>query len=396
MHLVLNLDIGGGQAVVRTLVEYQAQNGWLPVVCSFKDGPLRHEIEAVGIPVELLQPRRYSILALPFFALDMFGIFQSLTRLVKQYQVQIVQTHLLHILDFLVLFLPLNTSLQAVIWTFHSANFILAAEHLPRYKWLLRPKQYVQRQIRKFASRMVSHIIAVSTQINDNLLQVFGPSLSGKITVIPNGVNTARYGGPVNRDGLRAALGLPPQSFLLAMVGTLKKVKGHTYTIQAVTNLAPLFPNLHVLFIGDGELRAELETQVTAAGLENRILFLGNRQDIPDLLSACDIFVLPSLWEGLSMALLEAMATGLPIVASAVSGTVQAITPGESGLLVPPGDVPALTQAIACLVEDPHYARTLGNNAQHLAQAEFSAQRQARAHIALYQKILGDINPCRD
>jgi glycosyltransferase involved in cell wall biosynthesis len=129
--------------------------------------------------------------------------------------------------------------------------------------------------------------------------------------------------------------------------------------------------------------------------LDKHVHFMGNRQDVPDLLAASDIFVLPSLWEGLSMALLEAMASGLPIVASAVSGTVQVITHNETGLLVPPGDVSGLVEAIAAILNDPHRAQALGVAAQEHVVREFSAQKQAQEHLALYRRLLSPSHTSR-
>ena len=142
------------------------------------------------------------------------------------------------------------------------------------------------------------------------------------------------------------------------------------------------------MLIGDGTLRAQLEAQVSAAGLDDRIHFLGSRSDVANLLAASDLFVLPSLWEGLSMALLEAMATGLPIVASEVSGTVQAIVPGEHGLLIPPGETEALVDAIAQVLSDPDRALAMGQAAKRRVIAEFSAQKQAKEHLELYYRTL--------
>jgi glycosyltransferase involved in cell wall biosynthesis len=174
----------------------------------------------------------------------------------------------------------------------------------------------------------------------------------------------------------------------MALVGTMKPQKGHHLLIEAVRQVAPRFANLHVLFVGDGERRAELEAQAAASGAGDRIHFLGSRGDVPDLLAACDSFVLPSLWEGLPMALIEAMASGLPVIASEVSGTKQVVTDGESGLLIPPGDVAALAEAIAALLADPARAREIGAAGRRRVEAAFSAKKQAEEHVALYRRAL--------
>ena len=389
MHIISDLDVGGGQAVVRTLAKYLALEECVPIVCTFRDGLLRPDIEKLGIAVEVLPSRRYSIAAFPLFVADMARILRSLIRLVRKHQVDVVQTHLLRTLDFLVLLLRGTKPLRAVFWTFHSANLELTEEQLGRHKWLLKPKRQAHRGLYRFASRWVTGLIVVSDQVRESAIELIGPSIRGKTTMIPNGCDMDQYAQPVDRAQIRRQLGLPPDCRLIAMVGTLRKVKGHCYLIEAMPALLPRYPDLHVLLIGDGELKASLELSVCELGLGKRVHFLGSRSDVPQLLAASDLFVLPSLWEGLSMALLEAMATGLPIVASAVSGTVQAIKPDEGGLLVPPGDVPALVSAIDQLLSDPDRARAMGAVSRRRVELEFSARKQAREHIALYRRALG-------
>jgi glycosyltransferase involved in cell wall biosynthesis len=406
MQIISNLSVGGAQEVVRTLVDYLATSRECqPMVCTFEGGPLLDPIQQSGIRVEMLPQRRYTILALPLFVADMIRLWKLLARLIQQYQIDVIQTHLLRSLDFLMLLLLYTTDVQAVFWTFHSANFELTQDRLPgKQGWLLAPKKLIHRLSYRLATRLAprtSGFVAISDRVKESMVEALGP-IGDRITVICNGVDTKRYGRAErqrSRDedknerstakaGIRNQLGLAPDVRLIAMVGTLKKVKGHCYIIEAMSALAPRHPDVHLLIIGDGELRDDLQAQVTEQGLLDRIHFLGSRQDIPDLLATCDLFVLPSLWEGLSMALLEAMATGLPIVASSVSGTVQAIIPNQTGLLVPPGNVIELAEAIDELLSDPSYAQALGAAAKQRAQAEFSAQKQANEHLALYHRSL--------
>ena len=124
--------------------------------------------------------------------------------------------------------------------------------------------------------------------------------------------------------------------------------------------------------------------RIAAAGLADRFQLLGLRPDVPDLLAAADLFVLPSLWEGLPMALVEAMAAGLPVVATEVSGTRAVMVDGETGLLVPPGDVPALARAITALLCDPARAAAMGAAGRRRVETYFSARKQAADHLTLF------------
>jgi len=387
MQVISNLNIGGAQEVVRTLVKYLASDDCQPIVCTFQDGPLRQSIERLGIKVEMLPQRRYSIVAVPLFVVDMIRILKSLAKLVKKYNVDVIQTHLLKSLDFLVLFLLYTTRLRVVLWTFHNTNFELTADMLPKYKWLLTPKKHAYRFSYRLASRLVSGFIAVSEKVKRAMVETIGP-IEDKITVICNGVDTRRYKHTLDKTLVRSQLGLEPNTRLIAVVATLKEQKGHRYLIDAVASIVPRCPDLHVLFIGDGDLREELQGQVQRLNLGDHIHFLGNRHDIPELLGVSDFFVLPSLWEGLPMALLEAMAAGLPIVATEVSGTVQVMIPNETGILVPPGDAQQLAQAVEQLISDLPRARAMGSAAKQRVEAEFSAKRQANEHLMLYHRLL--------
>jgi glycosyltransferase involved in cell wall biosynthesis len=234
---------------------------------------------------------------------------------------------------------------------------------------------------------LVSGYIAISEKVGTAMVDVIG-SIGDKITVISNGVDMKRYGHTIDKTIVHSQLGLEANARVIAMVGTLKKVKGHCYMIETMASIVPQYTKLHLLLIGDGELREELQALTSRLSLDRHVHFLGDRHDVPKLLAASDIFVLSSLWEGLSMALLEAMASSLPIVASEVSGTVQAIIPNETGLLVPPGDVQKLTEAIRQLLSDPLRAKAMGIAARLRVEAEFSAQRQVGEHLALYHHLL--------
>lgn len=390
LQIIGDLDIGGAQEVVRTLVKYMdATEAARPVVCSFRDGPLRRDIEQLGINVHILPDRRYSVLAFPWFLGDMMRIWRALTRIVKDYDIDVIQTHLLRTLDFLVLFLKYTTSIRVVLWTFHSAKFMLAKTDLSSHTWLLGPKRYLHHLIYRWAARFVDGFIAVSDQVKDAIIENIAP-IPDKVMVICNGVDIEQYEQADDLRRVRNELGLDEAARLIAVVGTLKEGKGHQYLIQAMPALVAHHPAAHVLFIGDGALREALASQAAALHVDSHIHFLGSRRDVPALLAASDLFVLPSLWEGLSMALLEAMATGLPVVASEVSGAVQVITTEEMGCLTPPGDVPRLTAAISQLLSDPQRAQAMGAAGKRRAVEAFSAQAQVEEHLSLYYRLLNE------
>jgi glycosyltransferase involved in cell wall biosynthesis len=301
---------------------------------------------------------------------------------VDEYDINVVQTQLLRGLDFLVLTLRFSRKLL-IFWTIHNVRFVLREEHLPRSRWLLVPKRWAHRLLYRLCAPWVSGVITVSEDVRKAVLEYLGHA-DGKVSLIINSVDVSRYGHPVDRTMLRQGLGIPAGAQVMAMVATLKTQKGHRFLLDAMPAVVSQFPDLHLLFIGDGELRQKLEEQTRALNLEDHVHFLGLRDDVPDLLGASDFFILSSLWEGLPMALIEAMASGLPVIATEVSGTREVMVDGQTGLLVPPGDVENLRNAMIHLLSNPERARAMGVAARKRVATLFGAEKQSRQHIQLY------------
>jgi glycosyltransferase involved in cell wall biosynthesis len=210
----------------------------------------------------------------------------------------------------------------------------------------------------------------------------------GRIFTICNGVDPKLFERRGDRQALCDELGVRADSRLILTVGRLTEQKGLRYLLDAAAPVVSLFPDSHFLLVGEGELFGTLTQQAARNGVPNQVHLMGVRRDVPDLLAAVDIFVLPSLWEGLSVALLEAMAAAKPIVATTVSGTLQAMIPDNTGLLVPPGDSRALANAIVQLLSDPLRAQRMGQSARQHVEKYFSAHQQASQHLALYRDLL--------
>ena len=389
MQVISNLDIGGAQEVVRTLAENLSKLGCKTVVVTFKDGPLRASIEGAGIPVEILPQRKHSIVALPLFLSDMWRTRGALLSLVKKHHVNVIQTHLLRSLDFLMLSLRLGTDLR-IIWTFHNARFELREEHLVKNRWLFKPKRWGYRTLYTLGARVVSRLVAVSDEVKASMLRTFPGIQPEKIISISNSVDLNRYGERSGRPVLRRELGINEQNKMALVVASLKEQKGHRFLLEALPDVIREFPGLMVFIVGDGHLRAALEAQTWSLHLENNVRFLGNRHDIPALLAASDLFILPSLWEGLPMALIEAMASGLPVIASCVSGTSEVMRDRETGLLVEPGQSAELKSAILNMLSNPVAALEMGKAARRRVEQRFGAQQQAREHLDLY---IGELRP---
>lgn len=212
-----------------------------------------------------------------------------------------------------------------------------------------------------------------------------------KLVTIYNGIDVAPYHrslSPAEAQELRQDLGLEDTAVIILTVARLHPQKGHCYLIRAIPGIREAIPNVHFLFVGEGELVNELTAQIHKAGLENCVHLLGVRQDIPNLLAISHLFVLPSLWEGLPNAVLEAMAAGLPVVATNVDGCPELVVDGETGFLVPAADSQRLQQAIVNILQDHSLAATMAQAAKNRVINLFSIEQNISSYISLYKRLL--------
>lgn len=200
-------------------------------------------------------------------------------------------------------------------------------------------------------------------------------------TVIPNGIRPE----PPSGADIRRELGLAPGTLLLIAIGNLYAVKGHDVLLHALAEGGVTLPPWHLAIAGRGEEQGRLEALAVELGLRGRLSLLGYRADVADLLDAADAFVMPSRSEGLPLALLEAMFAARPIVVSAVGGIPEVVRDGEDALLVSPGDVQALAEALARLLPDANLRHKLGERARATAAARYSVDAMADEYEDLYQ-----------
>lgn len=227
--------------------------------------------------------------------------------------------------------------------------------------------------------------IAVSEAVREYLLALGIPSRS--ITLVHNAIPAA--GGPVLSVSpvVKESLGWKRDDYLVAAVGRLERVKGHAFLIEALGSVVRERPRLRCLFVGEGRLRAELETLVRERGLDRHVRFAGFREDVIDILRGSDAFCMPSLSEGLPYALLEACSLGLPVLATAVGGIARFIEDGRTGLLVPPADAEALSGGLAALMDDPEGAKAMGTAALGVVRERFSPVRMLAQTLGVYGLI---------
>ncbi|MCH7527839.1 MAG: glycosyltransferase [Planctomycetes bacterium] len=212
------------------------------------------------------------------------------------------------------------------------------------------------------------------------------------VCVLPNGVDTSRFAPatPQTRLAARRALAIADHEFVIVTVGALVPVKDHATAIQALHKHVPKGRSCRFLVVGDGPLAQTLEHQAKKGPTHVRCEFLGRRDDVPDVLHAADLFVLSSRYEQMSNALLEAMAVGLPVVATDVGDSARMVEHERSGLITPPADVDALGRAVARMIDNPELRRRFGERARRRVVEEFGVDKMVDRYTSFYQSLLGN------
>jgi glycosyltransferase involved in cell wall biosynthesis len=248
-------------------------------------------------------------------------------------------------------------------------------------------RYYAERLRRRIGLRLAAALSGSVVAVSQSLARHLSRDLwirASRITTIPNGVRPVAVTGSTLRHELR----LEPGDQLAVAVGNLYPVKGHAYLLEALGLLATRLPRLHVAIAGRGELEGSLRARAHALQLDDRFHLLGLRSDVGNVLAGADVFVLPSLSEGLPLALLEAMLAGRPIVATAVGEVPTVLERGRAGVLVPPGDAAALADGMAGLLADPAQADHLRATAAARAAEEYTLGSMVETYVALYAQLL--------
>ena len=256
---------------------------------------------------------------------------------------------------------------------------VVATVHGKNYYWENARRRIAYRRLAKWG-----RMVAVSRDVRTFLAEHIGIE-EKRVEVIHNGVSVDAFDSRHQSTQYKSALSLCGEDRIIGTIGSLYPVKGHKYLLCALPRILDVCPNTTILLIGRGELDASLKALAKDLGVEQRVRFLGLRSDISALLSIMDVFVQPSLSEGLSIALLEAMAAGKPVVASRVGGNLELVADGESGYLVPPKDEEALAQKIVSILQSPQTARLLGENGRHRVCADFTLDQMIDKYTRLYE-----------
>ncbi len=376
LHPITRLIIGGAQENTMLTAQLLDKNEWDVAIISGpqtgSEGSLIETVRERGIPLILEASLVREVNPIK----DLLAVFR-LARLMKRGGYTIVHTH---------------SSKAGIVgrWAAKIAGVPIIVHtvhgwaHHDRQHPLLRA-YYIWME--KITLPITDKLIVVSALNIEKGLQD-GIGQPDDYVVIRSGIELDRFGHPqVSRDEMRHALGIPLNATVIGSVTRLSPQKAPLDFIQAAATVAQSHPETYFVMVGDGPLRAEVEQLAHELGIADHLILTGLRRDVPELMATFDIFVLSSLWEGLPRVLPQAMATGLPLVATATDGSVEAVQDEVNGLLVPPSDPASLAQALLRLLDAPALAQQMGD-AGRASVEEFSDQKMVAQIAALYRQLL--------
>ncbi len=362
--LITSLNYGGAENQVAQLAQRLKRRGWKPSVISIiPPVAFVDQLNKEAIPVASLEMTSKSK---ALFAA------KRLLDLLAQFEPQLLHTHLFHANLAGRLTRPFHN--LPLVSTIHNSNE--GGRH------------------RKLAYRLTDALSITTTVISQRAAELHlrqGVVSSKRSRILPNGVDIQAF-APLaeTRRRMRQKLGLGPETSVLLTVGRLVEVKDYPNLFRALQHVIEQHPELVLLLVGSGALETELRQLATHLGVADHIRFLGDRDDVPDLMNAADLYVMASAWEGLPMVLLEASACELPIVATDVGGTGEIVVDGRTGYLVPAQNPRALATALDTALKLPKSARrALGKFARHHATQHYDLEKVVDRWERLYLELLG-------
>lgn len=379
LHVIGTLGHGGAEHQLVMACRALQALGIENVVCYFREpAPLCADLEACDIPVARLD--------LPEWPASALGV-RRLVREIRKRQPDVVHTSLLpaDVVGGIAGRLT-NTAVVGTLCAIAGPEMALDNPYQPRWKVGLETTLWGHS-----LRRTHRHIIAISNAVRESAIKEFGLP-PDRLTVVYRGVDESMLPNRCDRfeirNRMRRELEVGPEAPLFLSVGRLVPVKGHRYLLEALPSVVARFPATKLLLVGGGWLESDLRRLANGLGVSKNVEFLGRRRDVHSLMCAADIFVFPSLWEGLGVALLEAASMGMPCITSNVAPMTEIIGHERSGLCVPIRSSHALSEAMHRLLADPVARRSYGTRARDDVLERFDIAAMARELRAVYERVV--------
>ena len=369
-HLIETLGPGGAEHLLLTTVRALDRNKVVSSVgCLFPPLDLKPQFEDAGVPVYPMSLRG---------RLDWFRGVIALARLLRRIRPDVVHTHLFYA-NFYGRLAARLAGCPAVVTTLHSLDYT----YQDNGRLSFRVKKIADRLTARYLT--TAHV-AVSEAVRDDFRRHLGLT---ETDVIHNFVDPRAHAAlaPEERRAVRTTIGCSDKEFVLLNVGRLHREKGQQFVIVAMQQIVQAVPTARLVLAGDGPDEGELRALAAAHGVAHAVVFAGRRSDIRTLLAGADVFILPSNLEGLPIALLEAMATALPVVATRVGGIPEVVDEGVNGRLVPAGDSAGIADVVIEIYARPDQSQRMGRNARLTVEERFSVSAAMHRLETLYQGL---------
>ena len=359
MQITHDLDIGGLQQVVVNICRTIDRKRFdVSVLCLRKLGVFVPEVEKLGIQVFFLPQRQKGT--------DYFS-FLKVAEILRREKIEVIHTH--NTQPFVDGTLgALMSGVRTIVHTDHARDFPDKRRYMFA-EWLM--------------SHFAYRVVGVSDHTSQNLVRYERISPQ-KVTTIVNGIDGSKYDIKIDKDKKKKELGLTNSGPIIGLGVRLTEQKGITYLLKAMPEVIKVFPDITLVIAGEGQIEDELKRETTLLGIDQNVLFAGPRLDMPELLKLFDIYVLPSLWEGLPMVLLEAMAAGCPIIATKVGGVPTVIKHGQNGSLIESENPEALASEIIKLLSNKELRNRYSENGLSQFREKFGADIMTRKYERLY------------
>jgi len=373
VHVVFRFDVGGLENGVVNLINHLPADAYrhtiiaLTEVTDFRRRIVRDDVQFIS----LRKPPGH-----------LFALYPKLFRLFRELRPAIVHSRNLAALEVAVPAWAAGVPVRIQSEHGRDADDLDGSNR--KHKW-----------VRRFYNLFVSHYIALSRDLERWLVERIGIP-ARKVTQIYNGVDAGRFHPAVSPASIPGCPFNRPEHWLVGTVGRMQTVKNQALLARAFIRALELDPSLkarlRLVMVGDGPLRAAAQQMLAAAGVADLAWLPGERHDVPEILRGLDCFVLPSLGEGISNTILEAMASGLPVIATQVGGNPELVIEGQTGALVPASDPEAMAQAIINYATHPEQARTAGETGRQAVEQYFSMAAMVEAYRHLYDGLTSRSN----
>jgi sugar transferase (PEP-CTERM/EpsH1 system associated) len=355
MQVVHSLDFGGLEKMVIDLSDELEKNGYRSIICCMdKNGAMIEQAKNKGLKVLAIGRKAGVDYLLPL----------KLANLIKTEKIEIVHTH------------NMGPMLYGTLGAWIARVPAVHTKHD-------RENKITSKVLWSAAWSMNKSVIMISEDARKEFLKhtFVEPA---KVRVIRNGINVAAFAAPVDVQSKRNSLGIQPSEIVLGTVARLSKEKDQCTLIDAFAQINKIIPQTKLLIVGEGAMRDKLEDHAKERRILDNVMFLGSRTDVAEILAVLDVFVLTSLTEGISISLLEAMASGKPVIVTSVGGNPEVVTGGIDGILVPPKDAVKIAEAAVSLLTNSGLMQKMGQMARTHVRERFDLCQMVKQYEELY------------